>query len=198
MKIVGVGIGPGQLSEEAARIIQEAELIYGSRRAIALAEHHIRSDARVHILRDYTIISELPDDAVVLSTGDPMLSGLGKYRKHQDTVIPGISSMQVACARLGIQEDTLEIITVHGRDHGDAEQRIISSLKRGKTVFLLPDPRSFGAAELLHLLRTQGITATLAVCEKLTYPDEQITIINTHQEACNPETSLYCLVVWKT
>ena len=50
--------------------------------------------------------------AVVLSTGDPMLSGLG-YLEGQ--VIPGISSMQVACARLKISQLRMVPVTLHGR-----------------------------------------------------------------------------------
>jgi len=51
-----------------------------------------------HEIEDYKRISELPDGAVVLSTGDPMLSGLGRFAKAGDAIVPGISSMQVVSA----------------------------------------------------------------------------------------------------
>jgi cobalt-precorrin-7 (C5)-methyltransferase len=194
MIIVGVGIAPMQLTEEAATVIKRARHVYGSKRAIELVKHHIHGEA--HLLKDYTKIQQLPQDAVVLSTGDPMLSGLGKYKKPTDIVIPGISSMQVACARLGIEEDTLEVITVHGRDASLAENRIINALQQGKTLFLLPDPKSFGPKELSKLLNKHQMKATMAVCEKLAYPEERIRITDT-QHPPEVSTSLYCMVVWR-
>jgi len=41
MKIVGVGAGPGMLTQEAARAIRMARLIYGSTRAIDLVREEI-------------------------------------------------------------------------------------------------------------------------------------------------------------
>jgi len=48
MKIVGVGCGPGMLTAEAARVIADASLIYGSARAIALARDAISPGCEVH------------------------------------------------------------------------------------------------------------------------------------------------------
>src|SRR5512137_1198705 len=112
MIIVGVGAGPQMLTEQAARAVARARLIYGSKRSIDLVRRHIDADCAVRIIEDYKMLHHLPDDAVVLSTGDPMLSGLG-YLKGE--VIPGISSLQVACARLKISELFVVPITVHGR-----------------------------------------------------------------------------------
>jgi cobalt-precorrin-7 (C5)-methyltransferase len=99
MKIVGVGAGKNLLTSEAIDAIESASVIYGSKRAIELVSDHIKGVCRE--IEDYSGISELPDDVVVLSTGDPMISGLGRFAKPGDVVIPGISSLQVACARLG-------------------------------------------------------------------------------------------------
>ncbi|RLG25994.1 cobalt-precorrin-7 (C(5))-methyltransferase [Methanosarcinales archaeon] len=194
MKIVGVGIGPMQLTREAIRTIESAAVIYGSKRAIELAQDHIH--VKANIIKDYSGIPFLPDETVVLSTGDPMLSGLGKYKKAGDIVIPGISSMQIACARLGIVEETVEIVTVHGRDYTTEQNRIIEAIEQGRTLFLLPDPKTFGTVELASLLTRHDIKATMAVCEKLTYPDEQIRITDTRHPP-TVSTNLYCIVVWR-
>ena len=77
MIIVGVGAGPHMLTEQAAIAVARARLIYGSERAIDLVKKHIVSACTVRIIDDYKKLHHLPDDAVVLSTGDPMLSGLG-------------------------------------------------------------------------------------------------------------------------
>ena len=86
MIIVGVGAGPQMLTAQAAQAVAQARLIYGSERAIDLVREHINPDCIVRVIEDYKKLHDLAEDAVVLSTGDPMLSGLG-YLKGR--VIPG-------------------------------------------------------------------------------------------------------------
>ena len=76
MIVVGVGVGPGMLTEEGIEAIKKASVVYGSKRALELARKYIQSDANP--IKDYKALQLLPADAVVLSTGDPMFSGLGK------------------------------------------------------------------------------------------------------------------------
>ena len=69
MIIVGVGAGPQMLTEQAARAIASARLIYGSQRAIDLVREHISPEAAVHVIDNYRELRRLPEEAVVLSTG---------------------------------------------------------------------------------------------------------------------------------
>lgn len=181
MKIVGVGAGRNLLTAEAMDTIKNAAVIYGSKRAIELAKEHIRSDqCECHEIKDYSRISELPDHAVVLSTGDPMLSGLGRFAKPGDTIMPGISSMQIACARLGVEETKIAAVTAHARDIDYAKATIVRELKLGKTVFVLPDPR-FNLRDIAKFLLDRGFSVPVAVCEQLAYPDERIVIGTTEK-----------------
>lgn len=168
MKIIGVGAGPGMLTIEAARAIREARLIYGSQRAIDLARDEIDHRTDVRVIEDYKALRNLPPQAAVLSTGDPMLSGLGYL---DGEVIPGISSLQVACARLKVSELKVVPITVHGR-RMDPEP-IIAELIRGRTVFLLVDD-STDLPGLCRLLEERGLARDVAVLTDLGYPEEEI------------------------
>jgi len=168
MKIIGVGAGPGMLTMEAARAIREARLIYGSQRAIDLARDEIDHRTDVRVIEDYKALRNLPPQAAVLSTGDPMLSGLGYL---DGEVIPGISSLQVACARLKVSELKVVPITVHGR-RMDPEP-IIAELIRGRTVFLLVDD-STDLPVLCRLLEEKGLARDVAVLTDLGYPEEEI------------------------
>ncbi len=190
MKIVGVGAAPNLLTQEAISAIKSAEIIFGSKRAIELAKEYIRCEA--HELRDYTL-SSLPENAVVLSTGDPMLSGLGKYARKGDEIIPGISSLQLACARLNLYVEQLSVITAHARDISDVKNRLAIELRNGRDVFLLPDS-SFGIEEIAGLLKSLGMSRRIFVCEKLGYPDERIETGTTENP---PDTSseMYCMVI---
>jgi cobalt-precorrin-7 (C5)-methyltransferase len=171
MIVVGVGVGPSMLTEEGIKAIKNASVVYGSKRALELAQQYISCEAKT--IKDYRSLSLLPAGAVVLSTGDPMFSGLGKFAGEKDTVLPGISSMQVACARTKVDLTNLCAITAHGRDFEPAKTELIRELKYGRNIFLLPD-ENFGSLEVAKILRELGLEATLYTCENLGYPEEQI------------------------
>ncbi|NYT05179.1 MAG: cobalt-precorrin-7 (C(5))-methyltransferase [Methanomicrobiales archaeon] len=172
MKIVGVGCGPGMLTEQAIRALARATDVYGSRRALDLAAPHLPPGCTVQEITDYKNLRSLPADAVVLSTGDPMLAGLGYLGGE---IIPGISSLQVACARLGISLAGIAVVTAHGRDHGRAVARTLDELGRGKTVFIIADP-AFDVGLLGAEIARAGRDVRIALCERLGYPDERIAV----------------------
>jgi cobalt-precorrin-7 (C5)-methyltransferase len=190
MKIIGVGAGPNLLTREAAYAIENARIIFGSRRAIELAKEHINCEA--HEIEDYTLNS-LPLDAVVLSTGDPMLSGLGKFARKGDVVIPGISSLQLACSYLHLDIEGLVVITAHSREVEVVKSKLIIALKGRKNVFLLPDA-AFGVNELASLLEHHGISKRIWVFEKLAYPDQHISEGTTERPPV-AKSGLYCMMI---
>ncbi len=173
MIIVGVGAGPHMLTEQAAEAVARAKLIYGSERAIDLVRKHISSTCTIKVIDDYKKLHHLPDDTVVLSTGDPMLSGLG-YLKGE--VIPGISSLQVACARLKISQILVVPITVHGRRLDSSA--IAFELQRGKTVFLLTDKET-DLKSLCSYLESHGLHRKIAALSHLGYEQEKIELSDT-------------------
>lgn len=115
--IVGAGICRGHLTERARKLIERADVVYGSRRAIELAEV-----AKARVLErfdDGTLRKVVEEgrhrDVVVLSTGDPMVAGLGRKLKGAGVVEPGISSVQVALSRLGVDLTDVVVIDAHAR-----------------------------------------------------------------------------------
>ena len=192
MKIVGVGCGPGMLTEQAAQVIKSARSIYGSGRAIELVQKIIPKNCTVRSISDYRNLSQLPENAVVLSTGDPMLAGLGYL---QGEVVPGISSLQVAAARLHIPLSRVVVIVAHGRGHEKAMQETVEEIRREKIVFLIADPK-FDVTELYRRLDVMGLSVPvkIAVCENLGYPDERITVDDLLAPPM-PVADLYSLVI---
>ena len=190
MKIVGVGCGPGLLTEEAIRVIRRARRVYGSSRALAIARPFFRKDCIVTSITDYSTLHTLPYSAVVLSTGDPMLAGLG-YLPGE--VIPGISSLQVAAARLKIPLDQIVTVVAHGSRHQEATGRVLEELGRGRVVFLITDPK-FDVAGLYERLRNTGEAVTVAAFENIGYADERITV-GTGADLPYPVHTLYSLMI---
>jgi cobalt-precorrin-7 (C5)-methyltransferase len=193
MIIIGVGCGPGLLTEEAIREIRIAKTIFGSDRAIEIARPFISPECDVRTIDDFKALHQLPGDVVVLSTGDPMLAGLGYL---SGTVIPGISSLQLAAARLHIPLARIAVVVAHGRGHEQAMSETLEEVQRGKIVYLLADPK-FDAGALYHLLSELPCRPLrIAVCENLGYPDEHIAVGEIAMPPL-PKADLYSLVIGK-
>ncbi len=167
MKIIGVGCGKKMLTEEAIDAIRSAKLIYGSDRALDIAKEYFGSDAEAHEITDYKALRTLPDDAVVLSTGDPMMAGLGYL---DGEIISGISSMQCAYARLHVMWTNAAIVNAHGKNHSDAMKLAARDIAAGHSVFIIADPE-FSIEELSTYLPKE---TKIAVCSNLGYEDEEI------------------------
>lgn len=191
MIIIGVGCGPGMLTEQAAQAIGLAKTIYGSDRAIEIARDFISPECEVRTIDDFKSLHKLPEDIVVLSTGDPMLAGLGYL---SGTVIPGISSLQLAAARLHIPLARIAVVVAHGKGHEQGMSETIEEVQRGKIVYLLADPK-FDVAELYRrLLALDCRPLRVAVCENLGYPDERIEKGEITSPPV-PKVDLYSLVI---
>lgn len=194
MIVVGVGVGPKMLTAEGIEAIQNASVVYGSGRALELAKPYIPVNTPVDMIKDYKNIHLLPADAVILSTGDPMFSGLGKFSSENDIVIPGISSFQVACARLKVNLTNFSCVTAHGRKEiNSAKDELIREIRLGKNVFLLPDEK-FGAVEVCGVLKEIGVQADVYSLEELGYPEEKI-LKGDVENPPSPLSDLYGLMI---
>jgi cobalt-precorrin-7 (C5)-methyltransferase len=190
MKIIGVGCGPGLLTEQAIRELRRARSAYGSDRAIELARGYLPKDCSVQSIDDYKNLAALGDSAVILSTGDPMLAGLG-YLKGE--VIPGISSLQIAVARLHLPLSRVAVVVAHGHGHEQGMQDTVDAVRLKKIVFFLADPK-FNVADLYSRLAVLSIPLQVAVCENLAYADERIVVGDISSPPL-PEADLYSLVI---
>jgi cobalt-precorrin-7 (C5)-methyltransferase len=190
MKIIGVGCGPGMLTEHAIREISQASIIYGSDRAIELAKSYIPLDCVVKTIDDFKNLDKVGKKAVILSTGDPMLAGLG-YLSGE--VIPGISSLQLVTARLHIPLSRISVVVAHGRGHEKGIKDTIEEISRGKIVFLLADPK-FDVFKLYTRLESLSSPIRIALCENLGYPEEHI-LIRDLKSPPQPIEALYSLVI---
>ncbi len=171
MKVVGVGCGPGMLTEAAIRAITGASLIMGSKRAIELAARFIPEGCEVQVITDFSSFS-VPDHAVVLSTGDPMLAGLGFLGGD---IIPGISSLQLAAARLAIPLEEVVVVRAHGNENQPDYAGIARALDQGRLVFIITDPK-FSIPRLCQAIGEGREDVSIALCEDLGYPEERIAV----------------------
>jgi cobalt-precorrin-7 (C5)-methyltransferase len=190
VKIVGVGAGPEMLTEEAIKAIEGANVVYGSARAIELAKAHIRGEARV--LTNFDVFEDT-EDVCILSTGDPMLSGLGKKAPNDAEIISGISSLQLACARQKVDIADILVVTTHGRNPTESQNELRRVSTLGRMLFVLPDP-SFDLGKICTFLDACGYIGDVVLFEDLGYERERITVGSIHMP---PErtSALFCALI---
>ncbi|WP_456472701.1 cobalt-precorrin-7 (C(5))-methyltransferase [Methanocaldococcus sp.] len=181
-----IGIGPGSkeyLTLSAIEKVSSSKYIIGSKRALSL--FNIK-DKEVFTLKNpvedlkntLSKINYKEETVAILSTGDPCFSGLLKtllklnIDKDFIEVIPGISSVQIAAAKLKISWEDYKIITLHGKKEN--LNKLLNYLKNKEKVIFLPNNLSEDAKFLLK----NGINIDIWVLENLTYEDERIYKIN--------------------
>ena len=200
-----VGIGPGDreyLTIGALETIENSDVLVGSKRSLEPFDY---LDAQMVVLEPRDIpktvkkaVSYLDDgfNVTILSTGDPGFSGMLKTMqklspKPKLNVIPGISSRQLASAKLQIPWDDANLITIHG---GRAPtEKLLKELDENKKNIVLPNRH---ISELAEYLIDHGYSPEheIIICEKLSYPDEQIVHV-TLGEARQMEFGYMCIVV---
>ena len=188
MKVIGVGCGEGMLTEEAITAILPARLIYGSARAIERVSRYIHPDCTVNTITDYKALRGLPDDTVILSTGDPLLAGLGYLGGE---IISGISSLQVAFARIGVPWSNVSVIDAHGKDHEKAMDDIVHDIGRNRPVFIIADPK-FPLQRVAEALREAG--PEIIICQDLGEDEEKI-VRGTTDTPPVPDSDLFCCII---
>ena len=119
---------------------------------------------------------------VVCVWGDLNVSAkelLNRVRRRAGTValIPGVSSIQIACARAGIAMEESVFITLHQRwDRGSELGELIETLQQGRrNVILLPRPFDFMPPAIAAAAIADGADPAhpVTVLQRLTLPDEQ-------------------------
>jgi precorrin-6y C5,15-methyltransferase (decarboxylating) CbiE subunit len=180
-KIVIVGCGPGSpayVTPVAQKAIEGAEVLVGSRRLLDLfprtGAERITVDRDIEkVLREIAQRIDTRRIAVVVS-GDPGLCSLSQpiinhFGRDLCEVIPGVSSIQAAFARLGLEWLDARMINAHSRDPEVAP----ASLKdAGKIAIFLGRKESL--LWVKNLAESLGGAHSVFVCENLTLGDETV------------------------
>lgn len=202
-KIIVAGIGPGNaeyMLPKALQAIEQANFLVGGKRALAQFAHEgqitmpIAADipAVLAFIREH--LAEA--DVVVMVSGDPGYYSLldrlrSEFSVEQITVLPGISSMQMAFAKLALPWHDADLLSFHGRvpEEGKlhyAENRLIGFLTDGiHNSHTVPQ-------KLLELGWPKD--TYFAVCSRLSYEDEVI-IQTTLAEAEKYPVYTHCILV---
>ncbi len=197
-RILGVlDDGVNSLSQSALTHLKAAQLVIGGARTLQLLAAHIAPDAQQ---RDLTgALSQVPEwiraaqavgqRVVVLATGDPLCHGIAAYLASRlcieaIEVIPNVSTLQLACARLGLPWQEMKFSSVHSKDAGDwvagsepshGLYALLRDIRHHDRLAVLTSP--FNTPDrIARMLVTEGLADDfeMAVAERLCQPEERI------------------------
>ena len=197
-QVIGVlDDGAASLSAAALAQLRAADCVIGAARTLALFEAEIAPGARRHEIG--SALSQVPlwvreaqaqgQRCVVLATGDPLCFGIASYlaaRLCIDAleVLPNLSTIQLACARLGLPWQDLKFCSVHSRDAGEWQPgadashglyALLQSLRQHERVAVLTSPEN-SADRIARMLLAEGLGEAfqIAVAESLCQPGERV------------------------
>jgi precorrin-6Y C5,15-methyltransferase (decarboxylating) len=197
-RVIGVlDDGAKSLSRAALQHLGEADLVIGGTRTLQLLEAHIAPRAT---RRDLTgALAQVPDwiraaqtegqRCVVLATGDPLCHGIAAYLASRlcieaIEVLPHLSTIQLACARIGLAWQDLRIASVHNRDAGEwqpgADMQhglygLMQEIRHHDRLAILTSPDNT-PDRIARMLVAEGLADQfqIAIAERLCQPQERI------------------------
>ena len=118
--VVGIGAdGMAGLSESSRLELRSATVIYGSPRQLDLLDDTVTAPRHPWPTPMLPALEHLPvdEDIHVVASGDPLLHGIGAtlIRLHgaeRVRVLPQVSSVSLACARMGWTAHDTEVISL--------------------------------------------------------------------------------------
>jgi cobalt-precorrin-7 (C5)-methyltransferase len=204
-KIIIVGCGPGAesyITPAAEAAAQKADVLIVSRRLEDLfpdvaAE---RIDSGIDIDGTIDVIAARRDageQVVILATGDPGIASLAqpvirRFGRENCEVIPGISSVQVAFARLALGWQDARIITAHSRD----PEVSAADLKESDKIAILGG-REGALRWTAELIPKLGDDRSVFLCEELTLPGEKIREVSPEELIDHPVSSRAIVLIIK-
>ncbi|UXA04882.1 precorrin-6y C5,15-methyltransferase (decarboxylating) subunit CbiE [Mycobacterium sp. SMC-2] len=168
--VVGIGAdGMAGLAEASRSELRRATIVYGSQRQLGLLDETVTAPRRQWpspmLPALQTLLDDHADDVHVVASGDPLLHGIGGtlirlYGPDRVRVLPHVSSVTLACARMGWNVHDTEVISlVTAQSH--------TAIRRGGQAIVL-SKNGATPKELAALLNAHGRgDSTLTVLENL-------------------------------
>ncbi|MEM4075511.1 MAG: cobalt-precorrin-7 (C(5))-methyltransferase [Metallosphaera sp.] len=173
-RIIGAGPGsPQYFTLNLINSLARANKVFAAERILNVIRPYTKAEL-IKLEEDkqfYSMIKNIREEegTYVLSTGDPMIAGLGPFFVNS-LIEPGISSVQ-KCASL-IHEPLTNSVILSTR-YGKNYEKIKPVLELGLRVYLLPEPQLNIATIMRKLATLIKPTSNVAICMNLTLHDQR-------------------------
>ncbi|MEN3110985.1 precorrin-6y C5,15-methyltransferase (decarboxylating) subunit CbiE [Uliginosibacterium paludis] len=196
-RVIGVlDDGAASLATPALAHLRAARVVIGAARTLALFEDEISPSAERHVLGNLEAAAEriraareAGDAVVMLATGDPLCHGIaGWLASHLCVqaieVLPNVSTLQLACARIGLPWADARIVSIHARDAGEWARgagpshglhALAQALRTQDRLLVLTSPANT-PDRVARLMLIEGMAEDfqLAVAERLNQAGERV------------------------
>ena len=180
-KITVVGIGPGNkeyITPAALQVIKESDTLMGSRRSLEPFEYLGKTvftiTPRLADAANYIIKNAGLENICVLASGDPSVYSIADYLRHtlsdiEIEIVPGISSVQYLCSKIGRNLHDIKLLSLHGRS-----ENIEAALSENETVAVFTDYQNTPSYVCRRLINRGFENLDVTVGENLSYENERI------------------------
>ena len=181
-QVTVIGCDGGSLPPEAESALAQAAAVAGAPRHLAAMPLPPEAE-RIPIRRlDLALdaIEAHPGPVAVLASGDPGFFGIVRALRTRGitpAVVPAVSSVALAFARLGLDWDDALVLSAHGRAAGPVAAAALAHPKAA----ILTGPPEAATGSLRTALRDAG--RTVYVAERLGTPDERVRDLTTDPAA---------------
>ena len=197
-RVIGVlDDGVASLSRTALAHLERAQLVIGGTRTLQLFSEHIDPTARQRDLTgalpqvtEWIRAAQADNQRVVLlATGDPLCHGIAAYLASRlcieaIEVIPNVSTLQLACARLSLPWQDMKFSSVHSKDAGDWVEgsepshglyALLRDIRHNDRLAILTSPDNT-PDRIARMLVAEGLADDfeMAVAERLCQLEERI------------------------
>ncbi len=197
--IIGVlDNGCDGLTPQAMKTLSQADVVIGGTRTLqlfadAFKDHCVTYDLTGKLSQVPEWIRAAQNDGLrcaVLATGDPLCYGIAAYLMSRLCVesfdiLPNVSTLQLACARLSLPWQDMKFLSVHAKDAGEWQEgadaqhglyHLRRALSQHHRLAVLTSPEN-SPARIARLLVTAGLHEEfqMAVVANLETDDEDIT-----------------------
>ncbi|MUL43143.1 precorrin-6y C5,15-methyltransferase (decarboxylating) subunit CbiE [Streptomonospora sp. PA3] len=187
--ITVIGLDGGPLERRAAEALSAAVCVAGAQRHLDAVGEHIGGGAQRVPIGDLHAATEAvlaaPGPAAVLASGDPGFFGVLRSlraRGARPAVIPAVSSVATAFARIGLPWDDAVVVSAHGRDDsGRGVRRALAAALAHPKAAVLTAPGGSGPEAFLPELLRAG--REVHVAQRLGAPDEEVVRLAPGQDA---------------
>lgn len=171
-RITVVGLDGRPPGDEVERSLRGAALVVGGERHLKMCGVKRGVVLKGDLSEALARIEDTEGPVVVLASGDPGFFGIVRllgvrFGKENLRVVPGLSSVALAFARVGLSWDDALTVSAHGRD----PRRAVNVCRAHPKVAVLTSPY-FGPTRLAQTL--DGLNRAFVVAEKLGEPDERV------------------------
>lgn len=173
VSIIGMGMGPQDLTARHLSIIAQADILVGGMRLLENFKD-LRAqkkpigkniDAIINFVKEKSRHRKI----VVLASGDPLFFGIGSkiagaLGANHIRIYPNINSVAAAFARIKEPWNDARIISLHGRQN---EDKLFEALEKENKIAVFTDPKKNPAWLAAHLIAKEFINFKMCVLEAL-------------------------------